>query len=282
MTRVTNARLSLIGLMGLFVLMGGGAGSLMAGPLAIFRTALGDLEVELFEDKPVTTANFLRYVQSGAYTNLIFHRWVPGFVMQGGGFYVAQRGTTNAQLAYVPNYGPITNEFNVGRRVSNTYGTLAMAKVGGDPNSASSQWFFNLGDNSANLDNQNGGFTVFGRVVRGTNVLARFNDVSPTHSLWLLNLGVPLDELPVLSSTPSYEDLLYCDIRLLRVSVRPVPQGLEVSWNGVAGVTNVVEWRQPHHPAWQAWLAVPGQAQTLRVTNTPPAPACFFRVRIAY
>jgi cyclophilin family peptidyl-prolyl cis-trans isomerase len=271
-----------IGRMGWLMVLAVLAGPVAAGPLAVFRTALGDLEVELLEDKPVTTANFLRYVQSGAYSNMIFHRWVPGFVMQGGGFYVAQRGTTNAQLAYVPNYGSITNEFLVGRRVSNTFGTLAMAKVSGDPHSASSQWFFNLGDNSANLDNQNGGFTVFGRVVRGTNVLARFNDVSATHSLWLLNLGAPLDELPVLSSTPGYEDLLYCDIRLLRVGIRRVAQGLEVSWNGVAGVTNVVEWRRPEEAVWQTWMAVPGQNQTLRVTNSAPAGAAFFRVRMAY
>lgn len=256
--------------------------ALWAGPLAIFRTALGDLEVELFEDKPVTTANFLRYVESGAYSNMVFHRWVPGFVMQGGGYYVTQRGTTNPQLAYVINYGPITNEFNVGRRISNTYGTLAMAKVGGDPNSASSQWFFNLGDNSANLDYQNGGFTVFGRVVRGTNVLERFNDVSPTHSLWLLNLEGALSELPVLSNQPGFEDLLYCDIRLLRLSIRAVPEGVEVSWNGVAGVTNVVEWRGPRDANWQTWMAVPGQSQNLKVTNQPPAGAAFFRVRLAY
>jgi len=267
---------------GIFAVVAFCQAALWAGPLAIFRTPLGDLEVELFEDKPVTTANFLRYVESGAYSNMIFHRWVPGFVMQGGGFYVTQRGTTNAQLAYVTNYGAITNEFNVGRRVSNTYGTLAMAKVSGDPNSASSQWFFNLGDNSANLDYQNGGFTVFGRVVRGTNVLERFNDVSASHSLWLLNLGGPWSELPVLSNQPGIEDLLYCDIRLLRVSIRALPEGVEVSWNGVAGVTNVVEWRGPRDANWQTWMAVPGQSQNLRVTNQPPAGAAFFRVRLAY
>lgn len=277
--QVWAAQLGLVGLISLAACL---AWPLRAGPLAVFRTALGEVEVELFEDKPVTTANFVRYVQTGAYSNLIFHRWVPGFVMQGGGFYVQNRGATNAQLAYVPNYGAITNEFNVGRRLSNTYGTLAMAKVGGDPNSASSQWFFNLADNSTNLDTQNGGFTVFGRMVRGAAVLERFNDVSATHSLWLLNLGAPLDELPVLSSTPGYEDLLYCDIRLLQASIRRVSQGLEVSWPGVAGVTNVVEWRRPQDATWQTWVEIMGQNQLLRVTNAPPAATVYFRVRIAY
>ncbi len=61
----------------------------------------------------------------------------------------------------ITSYGPIQNEFSSDR--SNVSGTIAMAKVGNDPNSATSQWFVNLGDNSANLDNQNGGFTVFGK-----------------------------------------------------------------------------------------------------------------------
>src|SRR6266536_3595947 len=152
-----------------------------AGTLAQFRTILGDFEVELYDqDKPVSVRNFIRYVQSGAYTNMFLHRCLPGFVVQGGGFGTTNRWTTDllAVIHDVPSFGTITNEFNIGTRLSNIYGTIAMAKAGGDPNSASSQWFFNLGDNSANLDNQNGGFTVFGHLVRGTNVLNIFNTVS--------------------------------------------------------------------------------------------------------
>src|ERR1041384_5986650 len=129
-----------------------------AGPLAQFRTPLGDIEVELFEDKPVTTRNFINYVQSGLYKDGIFHRWVPGFVIQGGGVYVANRSTASPYFAYIPTFTAITNEFKGGPHASNTYGTIAMAKTTNGPNTATSQWFFNLADNSSNLDNQNGGF----------------------------------------------------------------------------------------------------------------------------
>src|SRR5262245_23559900 len=145
--------------------------------------ALGRLDVELFDqDKPQTVRNFLLYVRSQAYSNSFFHRCVPGFVVQGGGFVVTNPLDLVRFSNYtaVADYGQLTNEFLVGPRLSNLFGTLAMAKVGGDPDSATSQWFFNLGNNT-NLDAQNGGFTVFGRVLastnanEGTNVLAHFN-----------------------------------------------------------------------------------------------------------
>lgn len=121
------------------------------------ETPLGDFEIELFpEDAPNTVANFLAYVESGRFQDSFVHRSVPGFVLQGGGF-VFRNGVTSA----VQTFGTITNEF----KRSNVRGTLAMAKRDGDPNSATSQWFINLADNSGNLDGQNGGFTVFGRVV---------------------------------------------------------------------------------------------------------------------
>ena len=160
--------------------------SVSAGTLAQFRTRFGDFDVELYDqDKPVTVRNFIRYVQSGAYTNMFLHRCLPGFVVQGGGFSTTNQLATNrfALFESVPNFGTITNEFNIGTRLSNTNGTIAMAKASGDPNSASSQWFFNLHDNSTNLDNQNGGFTVFGRLVRGTNVLNIFNAISQANGI---------------------------------------------------------------------------------------------------
>jgi peptidyl-prolyl cis-trans isomerase A (cyclophilin A) len=123
------------------------------------------------EGAPLTVHNFRNYVEDGDYTNSVIHRSMPGFVLQGGGFTV---DGLSAVLAQTPNSGadavevipanpPVPNEFSIGR--SNQRGTIAMAKLGGDPNSATNQWFFNLADNSANLDNQNGGFTVFGQVL---------------------------------------------------------------------------------------------------------------------
>ncbi len=76
---------------------------------------------------------------------------------------------------HVREFAPIQNEFTSDRRFRNVTGTIAMAKKGDDPNSATSEWFLNLADNSANLDAQNGGFTVFGRIVEGLDVLQKFN-----------------------------------------------------------------------------------------------------------
>jgi len=130
--------------------------------------------VELFDQAgdnrlrttPATVANFLSYVVGGSYQNTFIHRSVPGFVVQGGGFTVTngQPGVLIGDVAKSPS---VVNEPKpVGTSAANNVrGTIAMAKLGSDPNSATNQWFFNLADNSGNLDTQNGGFTVFGRVL---------------------------------------------------------------------------------------------------------------------
>ena len=121
-------------------------------------TVLGSFTIELLDDiSPNTVANFLNYVNDGDYDGTFFHRAIPEFVLQGGGFSLGSDGV----LSEVPSDPPVDNEF----RLSNIRGTIAMAKLGGNPNSATNQWFINLGDNSLNLDDQNGGFTVFARVI---------------------------------------------------------------------------------------------------------------------
>ena len=129
----------------------------------LIETPLGDIEIELLEeDAPNAVANFLNYMDNDLYNKSIVHRIVPGFVIQGGGF------TFDAgAMSEIPSFPTIENEFNI----SNTRGTVAMAKLGGNPDSASSQWFINLGDNSASLDVDNGGYTVFARVVDGMDVV---------------------------------------------------------------------------------------------------------------
>ncbi|HPF41474.1 MAG TPA: PKD domain-containing protein [Phycisphaerae bacterium] len=142
-------------------------------------TSLGDIVVEMVSDAPVTTDNFLQYVEDGFYDGTIFHRVVPDFVVQGGGFLpdmVQPEGLRD----------PIVNEFSPSR--SNVRGTVAMAKLGGDPDSATSQFFFNLTDNSTNLDNQNGGFTVFANVVEGLDVVDAISAVD-------LNGEVPVEDV---------------------------------------------------------------------------------------
>jgi cyclophilin family peptidyl-prolyl cis-trans isomerase len=129
-----------------------------------FQTVMGNFEVNLYDNAtPATVANFLAYVNSGDYTNTIYHRTVSGFIVQGGGFTFDRDlvGVTEPPVAGITSRPTVNNE----PAFSNVRGTIAMAKLGNDPNSATNQWFFNLSNNSANLDVQNSGFTVFGEVV---------------------------------------------------------------------------------------------------------------------
>lgn len=125
------------------------------------KTTFGDVDVVLLTSSaPLTVANFLKYVGRGSYNNTMFHRSVPGFIVQTGGYTL-----TGNNFIPIAQDAPVKNEYNI----SNTRGTLAMAKLGNNPNSATSEFFFNLADNSSNLNSQNGGFTVFGRVANATS-----------------------------------------------------------------------------------------------------------------
>ncbi|MFT2091740.1 peptidylprolyl isomerase [Paraglaciecola sp. 2405UD69-4] len=126
------------------------------------RTSFGDIEVNLFDETtPETVENFLSYVNSGAYANVIVHRSVSGFIIQSGGYaYVDPAAAGEVPLDAIET-GPAINNEPV---YSNLRGTIAMAKLSGSADSATSQWFINLADNSSNLDTQNSGFTVFGQV----------------------------------------------------------------------------------------------------------------------
>ena len=137
----------------------------LAGATTVrLQTNLGAIDIALYDAAaPRTVANFLAYVNSGKYVNSFVHRSVPGFVIQGGGF--AWNDANAAPFAIATN-APIANEFNVAR--PNRRGTIAMAKIGGDPNSATSQWFINLADNSTPLNVDNGGYTVFGEITAGS------------------------------------------------------------------------------------------------------------------
>lgn len=153
-------------------------------PVVRFHTTQGDIDVTLTRSvTPLTVANFLNYVNKGAYTNSIFHRSVPGFIIQGGGFQLQN----HAPVA-TPQDPAVRNEY----KISNTRGTIAMAKLGTDPNSATNQWFFNLANNAANLNNQNGGFTVFGNVSAST--LAIMDKIA---AVPVYNAGSPFDALPL-------------------------------------------------------------------------------------
>ncbi len=136
------------------------APALAQNTMVRLHTTQGPIDVKLLDAQaPITVANFLAYVRGGDYTDVMFHRSVRNFIIQGGGFrWPAAAGSPSG----VTSRGTIQNEFSPTR--SNLRGTVAMAKVDRDANSATSEWFVNLGDNSANLDRQNSGFTVFARV----------------------------------------------------------------------------------------------------------------------
>lgn len=129
-----------------------------------FETSAGDICMDLLpEVAPATVANFLNYVHGGDYANTLVHRSEPGFVIQGGGYVLNGNAVGTVQAD-----APVRNEF----ARSNVRGTVGMAKLGSDPNSATSQWFFNLADNIG-LNSTNGGFTVFAEVVTGMNIVDR-------------------------------------------------------------------------------------------------------------
>jgi peptidyl-prolyl cis-trans isomerase A (cyclophilin A) len=155
------------------------------------QTNLGELCVQLFpEDAPKTVANFLRYVNDGDYNGSFFHRSASGFVLQGGGFKWG-----DGIPVEVPADPAIPNEYNR----PNTVNTIAMAKLGGDPNSATNQFFFNLTDNTDILNtSNNGGFAVFGEVIRSDrNILSSLATVRPYDLS--ASLGSAFSETPLVN-----------------------------------------------------------------------------------
>ncbi len=133
----------------------------MANPTVLIETTSGDILVELFADKaPKTVENFLAYVDDEFYANTIFHRVIPGFMIQGGGM--------GARMDEKETKAPVTNEADNG--VKNERGTLAMARTM-DPHSATAQFFINLVDNDflnhSSPSMQGWGYCVFGKVIEG-------------------------------------------------------------------------------------------------------------------
>jgi cyclophilin family peptidyl-prolyl cis-trans isomerase len=164
--------------------------------LYVFDTVQGNIYVALRPDvAPKNVANFLHYVDNGTYTRSIIHRVVAGFVNQGGGYKVTSAGEPIAS----PTVTAVVNEF----KLSNVRGTLAMAKLGNDPNSATDQFFFNTANNSS-LDTQNGGFTVIGQIVgvqgvAGASQSAGLAVMDAINADKVYNAGSPFDSIPLLN-----------------------------------------------------------------------------------
>jgi peptidyl-prolyl cis-trans isomerase A (cyclophilin A) len=140
-------------------------------PVVVLDTSLGAITLELYPDKaPITVENFLKYVDEGFYNNLTFHRVMPHFMIQGGGM------TDQMAEKSVGKHQPIKNESSNG--LSNDRGTIAMARTA-DPNSATCQFFINHADNPS-LNTAGGGYTVFGKVIDGLDVVDSIAKVSTT------------------------------------------------------------------------------------------------------
>jgi cyclophilin family peptidyl-prolyl cis-trans isomerase len=175
--------------------------------------------LELFDDRPITTTNFLQYVNSGKYDQSIMHRLATGFALQGGGYYPQFVDELHPTLASVPyslnpaavvdldgNSGTsnpsIANEFALSPARLNARGTISMAQSPGNPNSASSQWFFNLANNTS-LDvpvQGSGPYTVFGRVAGdGMNYMD-----SLISNLTILNMNPDANDDGVREAGPFY------------------------------------------------------------------------------
>ncbi len=136
----------------------------------------GNIDLALYDQAtPITVANFLAYINAGYYAQNIIHRSELGFVIQGGGYSYAINGS-NVTINFVPTFAAIQNEPGI----SNLRGTIAMAKISGNVNSATSEWFINMSDSNAALDSPaNGAFTVFGKVLgNGMNVADAVNGLT--------------------------------------------------------------------------------------------------------
>ena len=207
------------------------------------QTVLGEIDIELFDTAaPLTVANFMNYVNSGAYNNSFIHRSVPGFVIQGGGYSYTNTpsGTT---YFHIPTGPSVQNEFSASR--SNIRGTIAMAKLSSNPDSATSEWFINLTNNSTNLDYQNGGFTVFGRVIgNGMDVV----DAIANLQVWnATSINPAFSSLPLINYTsPNPLQPATNLVTVTNVAAVPVPAAAWLFSSGLLGLIGVARRNKKH------------------------------------
>lgn len=163
----------------------------MANPVVTMETSMGSITIELFENEaPITVKNFLAYVDEGFYDGLIFHRVIPGFMIQGGGL--------DFGMAQKKGHAPIKNE--AANKLSNKTGTIAMARTA-VVDSATSQFFINVADNDF-LDYRSPlpsafGYCVFGQVTNGMDVVKAIENVQTTSRRG--HQDVPVEEVKIIS-----------------------------------------------------------------------------------
>ena len=156
------------------VLAAGAADQPVGNPKVVLETSKGQIVIELYLQKaPETVVNFLDYVDAKFYDGTIFHRVIPNFMIQGGGF--------TSDMKRKPGKGPIKNEAD--RGLKNDRGTIAMARTG-DPHSATAQFFINSANNDfldhKNKTQQGWGYAAFGKVIEGMDVIDAISAVKTT------------------------------------------------------------------------------------------------------
>lgn len=171
--------------------------------MVILKTNKGDIVLELNTEKaPITCENFLNYVRSGHYNGTIFHRVIPGFMIQGGGM--------TPDMQQKPTNDPIKNEADNG--LVNEAGSIAMARTS-EPDSATCQFFINTVDNDflnfRRKDIDNWGYCVFGRVVKGMDVVLNIESVKTDNNTYFPHRDVPVEPVIIESAVEvdSLEDV---------------------------------------------------------------------------
>ena len=159
----------------------------MANPNVVIETSKGAIEVELFADRaPISVENFLQYARDGHYAGTVFHRVIPGFMVQGGGF--------DATMQQKATRAPIKNEADNG--LKNDRGTLAMARTS-EVNLATSQFFINVANNDfLNHGGRDFGYAVFAKVTKGMDVVDAIVN-SPTGSKGPFSKDCPLQDVTI-------------------------------------------------------------------------------------
>ena len=164
------------------------------------RTTQGDISIELdFDNAPISAANYLQYARDGFYNGTIFHRVIPGFMVQGGGM--------DADMHEKESREAIENEADNG--LANDIGTLAMARTN-DPHSASSQFFINVANNGflnhSGKNSQGWGYAVFGKVVEGMDVVSSITEMATGSSGYHQDVPVETIEITETIISDAYSD----------------------------------------------------------------------------
>ena len=265
--------------------------SIQAGILARFHmnADLGTIDVELFDkERPITVSNFVAYVKAGKWHDTQIQRWDDNFVIQGGQYVLPHHPqlmtpfTGGGDRSRIVPFPSIPFEGHLGTWINNSFGTIAMARTA-DTNSATADWFFNLANNTF-LDTPPG-YTVFGRTVRGTNTLNKFNAPAPSAKLYTVtDPSLPAGSfVPIYSLDGTNGFWVNVDITLLTAQIRQAGALNEISWNSVEGVQNVVEFTNVLPPVWQTVQSVAGTGAQMTISDNPGADKFrHYRVRVVY